>query len=157
MLKTKEDRVILVIYLIISAVSTLVDFSILYLLTSLAGIHYLFSALAGYSMGSVLNYSLNKKYNFRDKQKVRMQFPIYMSIALIGLIFTQILLAFFVEIFDLWYIYAKLLASLIVLIWNFWGHKNVTFRKFRDKRIIKKKMKKMKKIKKLEKKIKKII
>ena len=148
MIKTKEDRVIFIIYLIISAVSTLADLSILYLLTSLAGIHYLFSALAGYSIGSVVNYSLNKKYNFRDKQKVMMQFPIYMSIALIGLIFTQILLALFVEIFDLWYIYAKLLASLVVLIWNFWGHKNVTFRKFRDKRIIKKEKRKLKKLKK---------
>jgi len=135
------------VYAGISALASILDISILYLLTTKANFHYFFSAIVGYTGGSFVNYSLNRKYNFRHKGGIITRFPIFIAIAFIGLMINQAFLFTFVEFFGLYFITAKLLSAPFSLTWNFYGHKNVTFKKIVEIRKTRKDKNKLKKTK----------
>lgn len=119
-------------YLIIAAFATIVDVGIFYYMTEFLNVWYIYSAVFGYAVGMVTHYSLNKYLNFKNKSKrIILQFGLFATVALIGLCINQIILYFLVEFLSLWYMYAKVISIMIVAIWNFYGHKNLTFNIFK--------------------------
>lgn len=119
-------------YLFFSGIATMADFLVLLLLTELAGLHYLLSAAIGYLVGMVIHYALNKKHTFNNKSKqYTKQFGMHVGVALTGLLLHQALLYVFVELGGLWYVWAKIAATIIVLCWNFFGHSRLTFGLFK--------------------------
>ncbi|MFH1400054.1 MAG: GtrA family protein [Nanoarchaeota archaeon] len=115
-------------FCIVGAISTVVDLSILYSLTEFAGIHYLKSATISFVIGAIINFSLNKKYSYRNTSKqVHKQFPIFLVVATTGLAINLGLLYLFVTHLAIWYMAAKILAILIIMFWNFFINKFVTF------------------------------
>ncbi len=116
------------LYILFAGIATVVDFGLLYTLTELAGIHYFVSAMCSYTAGMVTNYSLNKKRTFNNKSKrIKTQFSLFVSVALVGLVINQGIIYILVESAHLWYIYAKFIAMWIVVIWSYIGHKKITF------------------------------
>ena len=115
-------------YIIFAGIATLVDLGILYSLTEFIGFHYLLSALLSYACGMVTNFFLNKLFNFKNRnRRIVQQFGLFTFVALIGLGLTQLILWFFVEFVNLWYMLAKLISIVIVMLWSFYGHKKLTF------------------------------
>ena len=115
-------------YVLFAGIATIVDLGLLFVLTEFVNLHYLTSAALSYMFGMTTNYSLNKLFNFRNKSKrIILQFGLFIFVALIGLILNQLILWFLVESFKIWYMSAKLVSILIVMLWSFWGHKNITF------------------------------
>lgn len=124
----KEDLRLFLGYIVCAGIATVVDFLFLYALTEFFGLHYLISAAIAYVFGMTTNYTLNKIYNFKNKSsEVKKQFLLFIFVALIGLGLNQIILYILVERFGLWYIFAKAVGVLIVMIWSFYGHKKITF------------------------------
>lgn len=116
-------------YVVFAGIATLVDLGLLYFLTAFIGFHYLISAALSYTCGMITNYSLNKTLNFKNKsKKIARQFGLFAFVALIGLALNQLILWFLVEFADLFYMYAKLISIVIVMLWSFYGHKKLTFR-----------------------------
>ena len=119
---------LLIGYVICAGVATLVDMGLLYLLTEYMELWYLYSAAVSYIAGMVINFTLNKTYNFRNRsRRIAPQFGLFAGVAFIGLVLNQIILYLLVSMAGLWYIYAKVLTVCLVLLWSFYGHKRFTF------------------------------
>lgn len=115
-------------YVFFAGIAALVDLGLLFSLTEFIGFHYLISAALSYTCGMITNYSLNKVFTFKNKnKKIVQQFGLFVFVALIGLGLNQLILWLLVEFVGLWYMLAKLISISIVMFWNFYGHKKITF------------------------------
>ena len=115
-------------YVIFAGIATLVDLGLLYSLTTLIGLHYFISSALAYTFGMITNYSLNKVFNFKNKnKKIAQQFGLFVFVALIGLCLNQLIIWLLVEFVKLWFMFAKLISIIIVMLWSFYGHKKLTF------------------------------
>ena len=116
-------------YCIVGGTAAVIDFSILFIFTDFLNFHYLISATIAFIVSALTNYSLNREWTFRSNGKKRRQLPIFFTIATIGLILNNSIMCFSVEILSLWYIWAKVIATGIVLLWNFLCNRYITFNK----------------------------
>jgi putative flippase GtrA len=105
-------------YISVSLLGEIIDFTILYVFTSILGIFYLFSATISYISAVLFNFLLNQKYTFKFKPKDNIDFFKAMAkcftISLSSMIVNLVLLAFTVEFFHLNYMLAKLIVSLVL-------------------------------------------
>ena len=112
-------------YVFVGGCSFLVDAGVLWLCVH-AGLHYLVGACFGFVAGLVCNFLLSRALVFRA-QEARvgrlLEFAGYALIGLVGLGLTEALLYFFTEIVLLHYMLSKVIASAIVLFWNFFARK----------------------------------
>jgi len=116
-------------YLVWATLGAVVDISLLYLLTELAGWWYFYGAAVGYLGGMITNYTLNKYLNFKNSDpNIARQFSLFALVATVGLVINQAVIYLLVEFAGLWYLIAKALALVVVVTWSFYGHKNITFR-----------------------------
>lgn len=117
-------------YAFVGGVSFLVDAGVLWLLAH-AGMHYLLAACFGFAAGLLCNFILSRAFVFRA-QTPRvgrvLEFAAYALIGLIGLGLTEVLLYFFTEIVLFHYMISKIIASAVVLFWNFFARKLLLYR-----------------------------
>jgi putative flippase GtrA len=121
-------------YCIVGGTGAVVDFGILFILTELfLGLeYYLLSATVSFILSALTNYFLNRSWTFRSNGKKRKQIPIFFAVATMGLLINNSIMFMGMEKFllkDLHYGYllAKIIATGLVLIWNFLGNKYITF------------------------------
>lgn len=97
------------------------DFSVLYVLTEFVGMHYLVSNVFGYFCGLVVAYILNANWVFTEHRFENrwVEFGIFSGIVLAGLAISEAVMAAWVESADGNYIYAKLIATFFVALFNF--------------------------------------
>lgn len=122
----------MVAYVLFAGIATAVDVGILYALTEYAGVYYLVSATISYTFGMVVNYTLNKRFTFRNtSHAVARQFGVFALIASVGLGINLLALYVLVQYFGFYYLIAKLVGLALSFVWSFFGHKFVTFRLLR--------------------------
>jgi len=107
----------------------IIDIGGLYIFTEYFKIWYLFSATLSFVLAAIFNYLFQRFITFKsaDKNIIR-QFIFFVLIAAVGLLINNILLYLLVELVGVWYIFAKILAAAIVLVWNFFANRKVTFK-----------------------------
>lgn len=108
-------------YVGVGGFSFLVDFACLYLLTDLAGWHYLLAATAAFVAGLVTNYLLCLRwvFDFRRMHHRLHEFVVFGIIGLAGLLLNNLLLFLLTEEVGLHYLLSKLFAAAFVLLFNF--------------------------------------
>ncbi|WP_028973501.1 GtrA family protein [Spirochaeta cellobiosiphila] len=119
-------------YFFSSGFSFVIDFSILWLLTSIFNLHYLISTPIAYLMGMVINYITSDLWVFRGrsiKNPKHIEFTIFLSIGMFGLLMNQGMMWLFTEKVGLFYIYSRLVSALINYIIKFWARKKMIFNK----------------------------
>ncbi len=112
-------------YSFVGGICTLLDFLILYLLTTLGGVHYLISSTISFALGVILNYLLCTFWIFsihRVKNHPT-EFLYYVLISLVGLGINTILMWVFTDTLGLWFMLSKLIAAGITLFYNFFARK----------------------------------
>lgn len=118
-------------YVFVGGCSFLVDAGVLWLCVQL-GMHYLFGACVGFVAGLICNFLLSRALVFRA-QEARvgraLEFAGYALIGLVGLGLTEALLYFFTESVLLHYMLSKVIASAVVLFWNFFARKVLLYRR----------------------------
>ena len=112
--------------------STVVDFTVLTVLTELFGEHLLllWTAIA-FIAGVVVTYLLSTHWVF-DTRRVSnrgLELLIFIGIAIVGLALTELLMWFFAHRLDIHYLLSKVIASMMVFAWNFGAKKFFLFRK----------------------------
>ena len=126
---TNASVKLFIFYVFFAGIASVVDVSILFVLTEYAGFHYLISSALSYLAGMITNYSLNKFLTFKNYDKrIARQFSLFVMVALVGLALNQLFLYIMVEHFGMWYILAKLISICLVGFWSFFGHKKITFK-----------------------------
>lgn len=116
-------------YLFVGGAAFVVDFGSLYLLTQYAGLHYTLSAALSFILGLVVNYLLSIRWVFSER-KLRnrsAEFIVFAIIGIVGLGLNVAIIWFFTEYIRLHYLVSKIVAAVLVFLWNFAGRKFILF------------------------------
>ncbi len=117
-------------YLLVGGIAFGLDYTLLVVLTELAEINYLVSAVVAFAAGLTANYCLCTTYVFsgRSLSSRRAEFALFALIGVVGLGLTEWILWCGEEWIGLDYRFAKLIAVAVVLAWNFGARRAVLFR-----------------------------
>lgn len=116
-------------YGIIGVIATVIDFVILVTLTDYVKIDYRASVVIAFLFAAIFNFYLQKKFTFRcNKSEIKKQFIQFISIGSIGMLINLAIITICVEIFNIWYVIGKIIATFIAFIWNYFANKLVTFK-----------------------------
>ena len=116
-------------YIFVGGVSFLADGGSLFLITTI-GINYLISVIFAFVIGLAVNYGLSKLLVFENSSvNGKIEFLVYGIIGVIGLGFTEIIMYVLTEIAGLYFMVSKVIATIIVLVWNFVARKIILYRK----------------------------
>ncbi len=107
-------------FCIVGGLSFLLDFSLLYVFTEYAGINYLYSSALSFTISLLFNYWLcvTFVFTFSGKQTTK-QVILFMGSSIAGLALNQLCMWIFVEQMGIYYMIAKVLATIIVTFWNY--------------------------------------
>jgi len=121
--------IVFIKYAVVGFLGTALDLGSLYLFVDVLHLHLLFSTALSFTLAVINNFTLNKYWTFQNKSSnVRKQFIKFLIVSTIGLLMTEMCMAFFVYVLQLWYMASKLITSGLVLMWNFLANKYWTFK-----------------------------
>lgn len=116
-------------YVFVGGVAFIADGVSLFLITAM-GVNYLISAIFAFVIGLACNYGLTKLFVFKESHiDGKIEFLVYGIIGVIGLGFTEIIMYVLTEIVGWYFMISKVIAAIIVLIWNFVARKFTLYRK----------------------------
>lgn len=116
-------------FCVVGTVATVVDMGGFYILNENFGIHYLVSNIFSFICGLLTNFMLSYIWVFTKKgeSKKVYDFTLFSVIGLIGLGFNSTIIFVLVEFLRMWEMYAKAIATGVVLFWNFFARKRFVF------------------------------
>lgn len=82
---------------------------------------------AGFLIGAVVNYLLNYHFTFRSTKRHRSALPRFLLVATVGAGLNGLLMAFTLEALALNYLVCQVVATGLVLVWNFLANRQWTF------------------------------
>lgn len=108
-------------YLFVGTASFLIDFFIYIGLIEIFNVNYLISAAIAFAISVLANYYLSTSWVFNQSniENRVIEFNLFILISIMGLVFTEILLFIFIDWLSIGYIISKIIASLLVMLWNF--------------------------------------
>lgn len=119
----KTDNIFLQFFrfIFVGGTAFLIDFFIYFALVQFLNVNYLISAAIAFFISVLANYYLSTSWVFNQSQieNRAIEFNIFLAISFVGLIFTEILLYVFTDMFSINYLWSKIFASILVLFWNF--------------------------------------
>ena len=127
---SKETLKHMIKFAIVGSIGAVINLSILYCLTELFNFYYIFSEIVAFTVAVTNNYILNKLWTFKRKleEEFILKYFEYVFINLISLALNLCLLFTLVESFEVWYLYAEVVATGCGFLINFSGNKFWTFR-----------------------------
>ena len=111
---------------VVGIIATVIDFVVLTILTETFGVHYLTSAAIGFIIATLFNYVASMRYVFNSRfgpHEKRKELIIFILLSVVGLGLNQFFMWLFVEFFSIFYIFSKVLATVLVMAWNFVSRK----------------------------------
>ncbi|MBI4232156.1 GtrA family protein [Candidatus Peregrinibacteria bacterium] len=127
----RSDRTIfqLVRYTFVGGIAFCVDFGSLYFFTEFFDVYYLHSAVVAFLLGLVTNYVMSVKFVFHKRRvkNFKLEFGIFGLIGVIGLSLNEFIIWFGTEQLALYYLSSKIVATIVVYIWNFFIRKYTLF------------------------------
>lgn len=127
--ETENTLIQLLRYLFVGGAAFVVDFLTLFCLTNFLHLHYLLSAAAGFVLGLAANYFLSVRWVFsqRNIENRTAEFVLFAWIGVIGLGMNEAIMWVCVEFIAIHYLLAKVIATIMVFLWNFMARKYVLF------------------------------
>jgi len=116
---------------VVGGIGTLINLAVLYLLTSVAGIYYLFSAVLSFLVAMTSNFIFNKIWTFKEgiRSNIGKKYLKFGTVSLAALLVNLFFLYLFTSVAGIYYMFSQVLAIGIALIINFLGNKLWTFKK----------------------------
>ncbi len=106
---------------IVGGICTIVDFAILTVLHEFFDLHYLIANGFSFAVSVVFNYVLSMRYVFQGKEDSNKtnEFIIFVILSAVGLGLNQLIMWGTVDGLGIYYVAAKVIATAIVMIYNF--------------------------------------
>lgn len=95
------------------------EYALLYSLTEFIGISYLTSSAVAFTLSLIVNYILCVVFVFRTGKQTKEEMALFAATSLAGLLINQATMWILVELAGLWYMFAKVFASAVVMVWNY--------------------------------------
>jgi dolichyl-phosphate beta-glucosyltransferase len=115
-------------YCVVGFLGTAIDVGSLYILVEFVRLPLLVATTASFLLAVTNNFLLNNFWTFKSKSKnYRKLYIKFFIVSCVGLLLTNLSMFLQVELIGIWYVYAKLITSGLVLSWNFLGNKYWTF------------------------------
>ncbi|MFA6051001.1 MAG: GtrA family protein [Methylobacter sp.] len=112
---------------LVGVIGTLAHYSILYILTEFHGFNPVWASGWGALAGLIVNYVLNYSLTFKSQQSHVQTLPKFTLIASLGLCLNLALMALLTH--HLYYLYAQVVTTAVVLLWNFFANSFWTFQR----------------------------
>ncbi|MDD2435554.1 MAG: GtrA family protein [Bacilli bacterium] len=107
-------------FLIVGGLAFLIDYALLYILTEYYGIYYLVSSIISFIISLIFNYIASIMFVFKtNKKEKNKNFIFFIVGSIIGLGINQIVMYVMVEFIHVYYMFSKIVATGVVMVWNF--------------------------------------
>ena len=130
---TKNGFLQFFLYVFVGGIATVVDWGVLFLLTDFAHIYHLISAVISFIAGLITNFILSKLLVFKASEarvSPVLEFVSYALIGVIGLGITELIMFLFTNHWQLLhYMISKVIATFVVLAWNYIARKVILYKK----------------------------
>ena len=114
-------------FAIIGVIATLIHYIILVILVELFSVDAVSASAVGYCISGLINYYLNYRYTFASNESHKKTLPKFATVSITGLGLNVIILMLLTEQLALHYVFSQVIATIIVLLWNFIVNKMWTF------------------------------
>jgi putative flippase GtrA len=114
-------------FVLVGGVATATQYAVLVGMVRILGANPVFASSCGYVISALLNYYLNHRLTFRSAQSHRRALPRFAVIAAVGLLINSTLVWALSERGRLPYLAAQIIATAVVLVWNFTANRKWTF------------------------------
>lgn len=106
---------------LVGAVATLIDMGLLFVLTSGFEIDYMVSSTISFSVSVIFNYIASMRFVFAGKTGMSKgkEFWIFIILSILGLLLNQMIMWFGVEVWHIYYMLTKVVATIFVMTFNF--------------------------------------
>lgn len=111
----------------VGAVATAAHYAVLIALVQFGGVDPVTATVCGFAVGAVVSYTLNRRYTFAVRPAYMRGFLKFAIVIGIGAVLNAAIVALFIRV-GLHYMVAQVIATLVVLIWNFAGARLIVFR-----------------------------
>lgn len=111
----------------VGAVATVAHYAVMIALVQFGGVDPVVATVCGFAVGAVVSYTLNRRYTFAVRPAYMRGFVKFAIVIGIGAVLNAAIVAFFIRV-GLHYMVAQVIATLVVLIWNFAGARLIVFR-----------------------------
>jgi putative flippase GtrA len=127
--KSDNSLIHLVRSVISGSFSSILDFTVLFILVEVFQYHYIISGIIGLILGTSANYILSIKwiFNSRNLENKKLEYIIFIFLGLIGGLLNLLLLWLFTEKAEIYYMYSRIFAATIVFFFNFIARKLILF------------------------------
>ena len=105
---------------IVGFTAFLIDAGLLFILTEFCHIHYLISSIISFVVSLVYNYILSIFWVFDvQKKQTYKEVLLFIILSIIGLGLNQLIMYLGVDLLHIYYMFCKVLATIVVMIYNF--------------------------------------
>ncbi len=118
----------------------MVNEGFLWLFTDLLGLYYILSAILGYEISIISNFTLSEFWVFKDLRTIRVKNLIqrlatFNGIRIIGLLMNTAILFVLTEFGNIYYLISNLIAIVIVAVWDYMGSLGLVWRQAKHTRV----------------------
>src|SRR5215510_13721156 len=106
-------------FLAVGAVCTAVQYAILLTLVQAVRLNATLASSIGFALSAVLNYALNYRFTYQATTRHVVSFPRFVAVAVGGLGLNAAIMYTGENLLGMHYILAQVVATAIVLVWNF--------------------------------------
>jgi putative flippase GtrA len=115
-------------YFFVGATAALIDWLFYWILVNYGAVHYLLAAVISFNIATLVNYLLSVKWVFNSGRYSKyIEISLVFLVSLLGLLFNELFLYLFKEIFNLHFMISKVAATGIVFFWNYLSRKKLIF------------------------------
>jgi putative flippase GtrA len=111
----------------VGAVATALQYLTLVVLVNFGGTRPVAASAVGYGLGACVGYLLNYHFTFASRRTHSTTLARFATVAAIGLMLNSAILAFSNEVLEFHYLVAQVIATTMVLGWNFITNRLWTF------------------------------
>lgn len=97
-----------------------IDYVVFILLSQVLGVHYLIASIISFSISVIYNYILSIKWVFNvTKKQTSKEFILFIILSVIGLGLNSLIMYICVDIINIHELISKVIATAIVMVYNF--------------------------------------
>ena len=112
----------------VGGIATAIHYLILIALVHAASMNAVWASSIGFIVSAVCNYLLNYRFTFRSNVEHRRAIIKFFVVAVVGLALNSLTMQIAIEYMSVHYLLAQVLATGLVLLWNFTGNRLWTFK-----------------------------